>query len=89
MTEPSGYVLEPLREDADFNLYRARQHDNLSPVLVVALAAEQPSPEGLRQLEYTGFSMEDWLGRGWRAHREDLDRTAEKWQPVLATRRTV
>ena len=91
MTEPSGYVLEPLREDADFNLYRARQHDNLSPVLVVALAAEQPSPEDLRQLDYTGLSMQDWLGRSWRAvaHPGDLVRTVEKWQPALATPRTL
>ncbi len=45
MTEPSGYTLEPLREGADFTLYRGRQHGNLSPVLAVALAAEQPSPQ--------------------------------------------
>jgi PAS domain S-box-containing protein len=38
-------------------------------------------------LDYTGFSMEDWLGMGWRtvAHPEDLDRTAERWQAALAT----
>ena len=91
MTEPSEYVLEPLREVADVTLYRARQHANSSPVLVVVLAAEQPSPEDLRQLDYTGLSMEDWLGRSWRAiaHPEDLDRTAEKWQPALATPRTL
>jgi hypothetical protein len=91
MTEPSEYVLEPLWENVDFTLYRARQHGNSSPVLVVALAAEQPSLEDLRQLDYTGLSMEDWLGRGWRAvaHPGDLVRTAEKWQPALATRRAV
>ena len=50
MTEPSGYVLEPLREGADFTLYRGRQQGNPSPVLVVALTAEQPSPGGLLQL---------------------------------------
>jgi hypothetical protein len=44
MTGPSGYVLEPLREGADFTLYRGRQHGNSSPVLGVALTAEQPSP---------------------------------------------
>ena len=36
MTEPSGYVLEPLREGADFTLYRGRQHGNPSPVLAIA-----------------------------------------------------
>jgi hypothetical protein len=79
VTELSGYVLEPIRVGPDFTLYRGREHGNPSPILVVALAAEQPSPEDLRHLDYTGLSMEDWLGRGWRAvaHPGDLVRTAE------------
>jgi hypothetical protein len=44
MTEPSGYVLEPLREGPDFTLYCGWQHGNQSPVLVVALTTKQPSP---------------------------------------------
>ena len=38
-------------------------------------------------LEYTGFSMQDWLSRGWKtiAHPEDFQKTAEKWQVALAT----
>jgi hypothetical protein len=52
MTEHSGYVLEPIREGADFTLYRGRQHDNPVPVLVVTLAADQPSTQGLRRLEH-------------------------------------
>jgi hypothetical protein len=51
-TTPSGYVLEPLREGADFTLYRVRQHGNPSPVLGNALSAEQPSPQSLRRLEH-------------------------------------
>jgi len=46
MTEPSGYMLDPLREGPDFTLYRGRQHGNPYPVLVVALTAEQPSLPG-------------------------------------------
>lgn len=38
MTEPSGYMLEPLREGPDFTLYRGWQRANKTPVLVVALA---------------------------------------------------
>jgi len=38
MTEPSGYVLEPLREGPDFTLYRGRKHGNKTSVLAVALA---------------------------------------------------
>src|SRR5712664_2799792 len=52
MTAPSGYVLEPLREGADFTLYRGRQHGNPSPVLAIALSAEQPSPQSLQRLEH-------------------------------------
>ena len=52
MTAPSGYVLQPLREGADFTLYRGRQHGNPSPVLAIALFAEQPSPQTLRRLEH-------------------------------------
>ena len=33
MTELSGYVLKPLREDADFALYRGRQHGGSGMVL--------------------------------------------------------
>ncbi len=38
-------------------------------------------------LDYTGFSMEDWLGWGWKTvvHPEDLNVTAEKWQAALAS----
>jgi hypothetical protein len=52
MTELSGYMLIPLREGPDFTLYRGRQDGNASAVLAVALAAEQPSPEGRRRLEH-------------------------------------
>jgi serine/threonine protein kinase len=66
MIEPSGYVLEPLREGADFTLYRGRQHGNPSPVLVVALAAEQPSPPSLRRLEHE-YSLAAELDPAWAA----------------------
>jgi hypothetical protein len=35
------FVLEPVRQSADFILYRGKQHGNASPVLVVALASDQ------------------------------------------------
>src|ERR1700732_4787681 len=66
MTEPSGYVLEPLREGADFTLYRGRRHGNPSPVLALALAAEQPSPQGLRRLEHE-YSLAAELDSAWAA----------------------
>ena len=63
---PSGYVLVPLLEGADFTLYRRRQHGNLSPVLAVALAAEQPSPQTLRRLEHE-YSLAAELDPAWAA----------------------
>jgi predicted ATPase/GAF domain-containing protein len=66
MTEPSGYALEPLREGADFTLYRGRQHGNPAPVLVVALAADRPSPQGLKRLEHE-YSLAAELDPAWAA----------------------
>jgi predicted ATPase/GAF domain-containing protein len=66
VTELSGYVLEPIRHGADFTLYRGRQHGNPSPVLAVALAAEQPSPQGLRRLEHE-YSLAASLEPAWAA----------------------
>src|SRR2546428_2038422 len=66
MTAPSGYVLEPLREGAEFTLYRGRQHRNPSPVLVLAPAAEQPSSESLRRLEHE-YSLAAELDPAWAA----------------------
>ena len=62
---PSGYVLEPLRESADFILYRCRQqHGNPSTVLAIALSAEQPSPQTLRRLEHE-YSLAAELDPAW------------------------
>src|SRR5712664_216869 len=66
MTAPSGYVLQPLREGADFTLYRGRQHGNPSPVLAIALSAEQPSPQTLRRLEHE-YSLAAELDPTWAA----------------------
>ena len=62
---PSGYVLVPLREAADFILYRGRKHGSASPVLVVALT-EQPSPQSLRRLEHE-YSLAAELDPAWAA----------------------
>jgi serine/threonine protein kinase len=61
---PSGYVLEPLRESADFTLYRGRQHGNPSPVLAIAPSAEQPSPQNLWRLEHE-YSLAAELDPAW------------------------
>src|ERR1700757_2646977 len=64
MTEPSGYVLESLRESPDFTLYRGRQNGNSSPVLAIALTAEPLLPQGLRRLEHE-YSLAAELDPAW------------------------
>ena len=51
-TDAPGYELVPLREGVEFSLYRGWQGGNPSPILVVAPAAEHPSPQSLRRLEH-------------------------------------
>src|SRR3984885_7372250 len=52
MTAPSEFVLEQIREGADFTVYRGRQRGSPTPVLAVAPAAERPSAQSLRRLEH-------------------------------------
>src|ERR1700676_5621438 len=82
MTAPSEYVLEPIREGADFTLYRGRQNGNPSPVLAVALAAEHPSPQSLRRLEHE-FSLAAELDPAWAAKPLALTRHEGKTLLVL------
>jgi predicted ATPase/tRNA A-37 threonylcarbamoyl transferase component Bud32 len=66
MIAPSEYVLESLREGAEFTLYRGRQRCNAAPILAVALAEERPSPQSLRRLEHE-FSLASELDAAWAA----------------------
>jgi PAS domain S-box-containing protein len=65
VTEPFGYLLELIREGADFTLYRGRKHGSASSVLVAALT-EQPSPQSLRRLEHE-YSLAAELDPAWAA----------------------
>ncbi|MCU1262437.1 MAG: multi-sensor signal transduction multi-kinase, partial [Bryobacterales bacterium] len=78
VTEPSGYVLEPLREGPDFTLYRGRQRGHPSPVLAVALSAEQP--QGLRRLEHE-YSLAAELDHEWAA--KPLALTRQEGRTIL------
>jgi hypothetical protein len=49
--ELSVYDFVPLREGGEFTLYRGWQGGH-PPILVVAPAAEHPSPQSLRRLEH-------------------------------------
>ena len=70
---PSGYVLVPLREGAEFTLYRGRKHDHPSPVLAIALFTEQPSPQSIRRHEHKyAFAAE--LDPAWAAQQRAITR---------------
>ncbi|HTW65878.1 MAG TPA: sigma 54-interacting transcriptional regulator, partial [Bryobacteraceae bacterium] len=66
MADASEYVLEPIRDGAEFTLYRGRQRGNPLPVLVVAPTAEQPLPQSLRRLEHE-YSLSAELDPTWAA----------------------
>src|SRR5260370_16159475 len=80
VTELSGYLLEPLREGAEFTLYRGRQHGNPSPVLAIALSAEQPTPQSLRRLEHE-YSLAAELDPAWAA--KPLALTRDEGRTIL------
>jgi hypothetical protein len=103
MAEDSAYVLEPIREGTDFTLYRGRERGNPIPILAVAVAAEQPSPQALWRLEYE-CSLATELDAEWAAqhrrltHHQGRTPTAfcphsSKWNPLPflspLTRRTL
>jgi hypothetical protein len=75
MTEPSGDVLEPLREGPDFTAYRGRQPGNPLAVLAVAVAGEQPAPQSLQRLEHECSLAADldprWAARPLALTRQD------------------
>jgi PAS domain S-box-containing protein len=64
--ELSKYVLEVLRKDKEFNLYRGRSEDDASQILVLSPVVEYPAPESLKRLEYE-FSLREELDPVWAA----------------------
>ena len=80
MTTPSGYVMEPLRGGADFTLHRGRQPGNPSPVLEIALSAEQPSLQSIRRLEHE-YSLAAELDPAWAV--KPLALTRREGQTIL------
>jgi predicted ATPase len=78
--QASEYVLEPIREGADFTLYRGRKHGNPSPVLALAPISEQPSPQVLRRLEQE-YSLAAELDPAWAA--KPLALTRQEGRTIL------
>jgi hypothetical protein len=82
MAASSEYVLERIRDGAEFTLYRARQRGNDMPLLVVAPTAEQPLLQSLRRLEHE-YSLAAELEPAWAAKPLALTRHEERTIPVL------
>ena len=80
MAEDTEYVLEPLREEADFTFYRGIERGNQIPILAVAISAKQPSPQSVRRLEHE-YSLATELDSAWAA--QPLALTRHQGRPVL------
>ncbi|WP_224031113.1 trifunctional serine/threonine-protein kinase/ATP-binding protein/sensor histidine kinase [Paraburkholderia caribensis] len=66
MREDSGYTLEPVREDADFTLYRGRERGSLTPILILAAVVGKLLPQSLRRIEHE-WSLATELDPEWAA----------------------
>src|ERR1700722_2510358 len=64
LIELSRHVFEPLRRDEDSILYRGRDQEDLSQVLVLAPAKEEAGPESLKRLEHE-YSLKEELDPAW------------------------
>jgi hypothetical protein len=62
----SQYVLEVLRTDEEFVLYRGAHsnHSGLPSILLLAPASMRPAPETLKQMEHE-YSLRDELDSAW------------------------
>jgi serine/threonine protein kinase len=82
MSEHVGYLLEPLRDSAEFTLYRGHEPGDPASVLVVAPAAEQPSPQSRRQLEHECSLAAD-LDPAWTAWPVEVTRRDGRTMLIL------
>jgi serine/threonine protein kinase len=64
--ELSRYILEALRKDEEFVLYRGQSKNDASHVLVLSPAVEYPTPESLKRLEHE-YSVKEELDPAWAA----------------------
>jgi serine/threonine protein kinase len=82
MPEHARYLLEVLRDEGELTLYRGREPGEQASVLIVAPAAEQPSPQSLRQLEHECSLAED-LDPAWAARPLEVTRRDGRTMLIL------
>ena len=80
MIELSRYVLEALRNDEEFILYRGRNKDDAFQVLVLSPVVQYPTPESLKRLEHE-YSLREELDPAWAAR--PIAMTFHWGRPVL------
>jgi len=73
MAGDSDYVLEPLREGADFTFYRGTDRVSQASILALAAVAERPTPHSLRRLEQE-YLLAAELDEAWAARPLKLTR---------------
>jgi len=76
----SRYVFEALRKDDEFILYRGRNEDEISQVLVLVPATEEPGSKILKRLEHE-YSLKEDLEPAWSAR--PIEVTFHWDRPVL------
>ncbi len=77
MIELSRYVLEALRKDEEFILYRGRSQADGPQVLLLSPVAEHPTPESLKRLEHE-CSLREVLDPAWSARPIAVVRHADR-----------
>src|SRR6266478_6115365 len=82
MPEHVRYLLETLRDDGELTLYRGHEPGEQASVLIVAPAAEQPSPQSLRQLEHECSLAAD-LDPAWAARPVEVTRRDGRTMLIL------
>jgi len=76
----SRYVFEALRKDDEFILYRGRNEEEISQVLVLVPATEEPGSKSLKRLEHE-YSLKEDLEPVWSAR--PIEVTFHWDRPVL------
>ena len=82
MLDLTRHVFETLKSDQEFVLYRGRNIDDASQILMLSLAPVNPSPTILRRLEHE-YSLRGELDRAWAARPIAIARHRDRTVLVL------
>ena len=81
--DPTGYLLDPLREDGEFTLYRARANHPEAPcVLILSPVSRRPTVESLKKINHE-YALKDQLDPTWAVRPSELSHWNERAALVL------